>query len=116
MQFTLLIFYVNCALSFISLFFRFLFFFLSFVSSLRFCGYIFCKPSQDLTHPLGGTKRFKGLIACAKCNRDSYESELDFRVLFFVLLEDKQKLGVGVFVSMIYDIILCPYLPSFWFI
>jgi len=43
----------------------------------RFCGYIFCKPSRDLTRPLGGTKGFKGLVAYAKCNRDSYESELD---------------------------------------
>jgi len=86
------------------------------VSFLGFCGYIFCKPSQDLTRPLGGTKWFKGLVAYAKCNRDSYYSELSFRVLFFVLLEDEQKLGVGVFVSMIYDIILCPYLPSFWFV
>jgi len=49
-------------------------------------------------------------------NRDSYDSELGFKVLFFVLLKDEQKLGVGLFVSMIYDIILCPYLPSFWFV
>jgi len=41
-----------------------------------FCGYIFCKSSQDLTHPLGETKRFKALVAYAKYNRDSYESEL----------------------------------------
>ena len=45
-------------------------------SFLRFCGYIFCKPSQDLTRPLGGTKGFKGLVAYAKYNRDSYENEL----------------------------------------
>ena len=47
-----------------------------FVSFLRFYGYIFCKPSRDLTRPLGGTKWFKGLVAYAKCNRDSHESEL----------------------------------------
>ena len=28
------------------------------------------------------TKGFKGLIACAKCNRDCYDSELGFRVCF----------------------------------
>jgi len=49
-------------------------------------------------------------------NRDSYDSELGFEVLFFVLLKDEQKLGVGLFVSMIYDIIFCPYLRSFWFV
>ena len=87
-----------------------------FVFFLRFCGYIFYKPSRDLTRPLGGTKWFKGLATYAKCNYDSYDSELAFTVLFFALLEDEQKLGVGVFVSMIYDIILCPYLPSFWFV
>ena len=59
------------------------------------------------------TKGFKGLIACAKCNRDFYDSEFGFRV-FFVLLEEEQRLGVGVFISLICDIILCPYLPSFW--
>ena len=65
--------YIYCVLLF--LFFDFCFSFLCF-SFLRFCGYIFCKPSRDLTRPLGGTKGFKGLVAYAKCNRDSYESEL----------------------------------------
>ena len=44
------------------------------------------------------TKGFKGLVACAKCNRDSYDSELDLRILFFALLEDEQSLSMGVFV------------------
>ena len=66
--------------------------------------------------PTWVTNGFKGLIACAKWNRDSYDNELGFRVLFFILLEDEQKLSVGVFVTMIYEIILCPYFPSFWFI
>ena len=57
--------------------------------------YIFCKPSRDLTHPLRGTKWFKGLAAYAKCNRDSYDSELDLKILFFALLEDEQSLSVG---------------------
>jgi len=61
------------------------------------------------------TRGFKGLIACAKRNRDSYDNELGFR-FFFVLLEDEQKFGVGVFVSKIYEINLCAYLPSFWFV
>ena len=69
-----------------------------FVFFFRFCGYIFCKPSWDLTRPLAGTKWFKGLVAYAKCNRDSYDSELDFKILFFALLEDEQSLSMGVFV------------------
>ena len=32
---------------------------------------------HETTRPLGETKLFKGLVAYAKCNRDSYESELD---------------------------------------
>ena len=64
--------YILCVTPFISLSsFLCLFFLL-----LRFCRCIFCKPSRDLTRPLEGTKWFKGLIAYAKCNRDSYESEL----------------------------------------
>lgn len=85
---------IYCVLSFS--FFSFLFLFLCF-SFLRFCGYIFCKPSRDLTRPLGVTKGFKGLVAYAKCNRDSYESELVVYFSFpFILLEDEQKIGVGV--------------------
>ena len=53
---------------FVSLFFVFFF--------LIFRGYIFCKPSRDLTRPLGVIKGFKGLVAYVKCNCDSYESEL----------------------------------------
>jgi len=68
---------------------------------------------QTLTRPHLSTfvtNGFKGL--CVKCNCDFYDSELVFRIL----LEYEQKLGVGVFVSMIYDTILCSYLPSFWFV
>ena len=97
-EFTLLILYVNCVLSFVSFFFVFLFFFLFFVSFLRFGGYIFCKPSRDLTRPLRGTKWFKGLVAYSKCNRDSYDSELDLKILFLALPEDEQSLSVGVVV------------------
>ena len=53
------------------------------------------------------TKGFKGLVTCAKCNCDSYKSELGS------LLEDEQKLGVGIFVGMIYYVIVYPYLLSF---
>jgi len=45
------------------------------------------------------TKGFKGLVACATCNHDSYKSELGFRSFVFVLLGDKEMLGVWVFVS-----------------
>ena len=57
---------------------------------------------QTLTRPYSSTwvtKGFKGLVACAKCNRDSYDSELEFIMCFvFALLEDEQSLSVGVFV------------------
>ena len=57
---------------------------------------------QTLTRPHSSTwvtKGFKGLVACAKCNRDSYDSELEFIICFvFALLEDEQSLSVGVFV------------------
>jgi len=70
-----------------------LFFFLLFhlFSFLRFCGYIFCKPSRDLTYPLGGTKRFKGLLTCAKCNHDSYESLLGPRIVFLLFCSRTSK-------------------------
>jgi len=69
-----------------------------FVFFLRFCAYIFSKPSRNVTRPLGGTKWIKGLVAYAKCNRDSYDSELDLKILFFALIKDEQSLSVGVFV------------------
>ena len=50
---------------------------------IRLCGYVIWKPSRDLTRPIRATCRFKGLVAYAKCNRDSYESELGFSFLFF---------------------------------
>ena len=52
----------------------------------KICGYIFYKRSQD--------------------NHDSYDSELVFRSFVFVLLEYKQKLGVEVFIGVIYYVIL----------
>ena len=104
--------YFLCVTPFISLFsFLFMFFLLFEI--------LWVYLLQTLTRPHSSTwvtKGFKGLIVYAKCNRGSYDSELDFRVLFLVLLEDEQKLVVGVFVSMIYDPILYPYLPNFWFI
>ena len=36
-----------------------------------------------------------------------------FSSLVFVLLEGEQNIGVGVFVYLIYDVILYPYLVSF---
>jgi len=94
--------YILCVLLLLFLCFHF---FSSFSFFLRFCGYIFYKPSQDLTRPLGGTKGFKGLITYAKCNRDSYESELGLwsSFLFLVLLKDEQKVGMGVFVRPLFD-------------
>ena len=44
------------------------------------------------------TKGFKELVAYAKCNRDSYDCELDLKIMFFALLEDEQSLSVEVFV------------------
>jgi len=86
-----------------------------FVSFLRFCGYIFCEPSRDLTRPLGRTKWFKGLVAYAKCHHDSYESELGLSVsfLFLVLLKNEQKEGVGAFVRLLFDPIFSSYLIPF---
>ena len=44
-------------------------------------------------------KAFKGLVARAKCNCDSYESELGVLDFFsFILLKDGQNHCVGVFV------------------
>ena len=75
----------------------------------------FANPHEtSLVHM--GIQGFKGLVADTKCNRDFYDSGLGFRVLFFVLLDDEQKLGVGVFVSIIFDTILCPFLRSFRFV
>jgi len=37
---------------------------------------MFHKPSWDLIHLFGETKGFKGIVACAKYNRDSHDSEL----------------------------------------
>ena len=100
-------------LCFVIFSFQFLFLF-SLFPFLRFCGYIFCKPSRDLTYPLGETKGFKGLVAYAKCNRDSNESELVAYFSFsFILLEDEQKVGVGVFDAPIIDLILPLIWPTF---
>ena len=54
---------------------------------------------QILTKPVA--KGFKGLVAHAKYNRDSYESELEFyfnfsRIFVFILLENEQKLKPAV--------------------
>jgi len=66
--------YFVCVTPFISLF---SFPFLCFLLFEILWVYIFCKPSRDLIRPLGGTKWFKGLVAYARCNRDSYEGELE---------------------------------------
>jgi len=80
-------------------FLYFPFFFSTYFPFSRFCVYIFCKPSRDLTRPLGGTKRFKGIVAYATYNCNSCESELGSSISFsFILLEDEEKIGVGVFV------------------
>ena len=73
-----------------------------------------CKPPRDLTHPLEVTYGFKGLVAHAKYNRDSYESELGFvfflKIFSFVLLEGEQNLGVGVFVQPKIMIFYTPFI------
>jgi len=64
-------------------------------------------PHETSLVHLGETKYFKGLVAYAKCNRDSYESELGIVwLLFLVLLEDEQKVGVGVFLRLLVDPVL----------
>ena len=76
----------------------------------RFYGYIFCKPSRDLTHPLEGIKGFKGPVAYVKCNRDFYESELgSYDSFSFVLLEDEQKIGVGYLLGTNLSYLRCLY-------
>ena len=43
----------------------------------------------------------RGFVADAKCNRDSYKTELDVWFSFyFVLLEDEQKVGVGYLMNL----------------
>ena len=49
---------------------------------------------QALTRPHSFTwvtKRFKGLIACAKYNRDSYDNELGSKVLFLFCLRTSKS-------------------------
>ena len=71
-------------------------------------------PHETSLIHLGDPSGLKSLLHTL--NATVIPTGLGFRVLFFVLLENEQKLGVGVFVSMIYDAISCPYLPSFWFV
>jgi len=47
---------------------------------------------QTLTRPRSSTwvtKGFKGLVACIKCNNDSYDGELGFWSFVVVSLKDK---------------------------
>ena len=82
-QFTLLIFYMICVLSFLSSF-RFLFlFYFCFLFEILWVYLL-----QTLTRPHSSTWG----------NRDSYDSELDLKIVFFALLKDEQSLSVGVFV------------------
>ena len=81
-------------------------------NNFKFYEYVFCKPLRDLTHSLEITFGLKGLIIHAKCNCDSYESELRFYFLFswifdFVLLEHEKNLGVEV----LFNPILCHFMP-----
>jgi len=64
-----------------------------------FMGISFTNPHETSLVHLGELRGLKGLVAYAKCNSDSCESELGSKVSFsFVLLEGKRKIGVGVFV------------------
>ena len=93
-----------CLSSSLSLSFSFCVFDLLFSFSFRFSSLkiLWVSLLQTLTRPQSSTwvtKGFKGLLACAKCNRNSYDSELEFITYFvFALLEDEQSLSVGVFV------------------
>ena len=72
------------------------FFFLLF---FRFYEYIFYKPSRNLTYPFGGTKGFKGLVAYAKCNVGSYESESSSSfIIFYCFARGRAKDKCGVYV------------------
>ena len=96
---------MNLLLLFLS--FRFFSYFSFF---LRFCGYIFCKPLRGLTRPLGEPSGLKGLLHALNVTviptKVSYVCSLAFYFLFLVLLEDEQKIGVGVFVRPLFDHIL----------
>ena len=56
---------------------RFYVSFLLFLFFFKFYGYIFYEPLRNLIRLLGETKWFKGLVTYAKCNCNSYKSELD---------------------------------------
>ena len=70
---------------------------------------------ETLTRPYSSSwvsKGFKGLVAYAKYNCKSYESEFSSRVQF-LFTQGRVKVRCGVFVGMIYYVILYPYLLSF---
>ena len=95
-------------------FFIFYFLFLfSLFSFLRFCGYIFCKPSRDITRPLRGAKGFKGLVAYAECNRDSYESELVVYFSFLLFCSRTSKRQVWGCVERWIYLFYVPLSPTF---
>ena len=48
-------------------------------------------PHETLLVHLGVTKGFKGLVAYAKCNRDSYESELAVQLVFILFCSKMSK-------------------------
>ena len=69
------------------------FFFAFFI--LKFYEYISSKLSWDHTRPLEKTWGFKGLVARAKWNCDSYESELVVLIAFFLFTQGCAKSGCG---------------------
>jgi hypothetical protein len=57
-----------------------------------FAGIIPEKLSRDFTHPLGNSNGFKRLVAYAKCNRFSHESELMLFVFFILFCYGTSKI------------------------
>ena len=78
--------------------FLFLAFFLDFVSTSS------ANPHETILVHLGKPCGLKGLLHMRRCNRDSYESELEFLFCLFsrifILLMDEQNLRVGVLLSL----------------
>ena len=68
------------------------------------------QPLRGLTRPLGEPSGLKGLLHTLNVTviptKVSYVCSLAFYFLFLVLLEDEQKIGVGVFVRPLFDHIL----------
>ena len=85
----------------------------SIVFEINFAGISLKNLLETLLVPKGNLGGFKRLVACAKCNRDSYKNELGFYFLFLGFLvyftRGRAKLTCeGICSTLNYDI-LCPF-------